>query len=161
MRRLWLGLGILAGFVVSTGGIAAAQDTLACIEQAVDAKRACKAECKDDFQTAVFNCKNVNPECGKACLAGRARCLRPYVQVLEDCVDGCKATLQADKDKCATDCGGDQTCLGTCIDDAQVKAFICRDNCREQWRADEDIQNGIKNCRAAFRACVRACPPAS
>jgi hypothetical protein len=161
MRRFWIALGMAAAFGLGGGGTVVAQDTTQCLTDAVDARKACKAECKDDFQTAVFNCKNVNPECGKACLEGRARCMQPFVQVLEDCLDGCRAQLEGDKADCQTRCSGDQACLDPCIDAAQVTAFICRDNCRESFRANESAQEGIKNCRAAFRACVHACPPAS
>ena len=42
---------------------------------------------------------------------------------------------------------------------AQVDAFTCRDNCREQWRLNGGTA-AVEVCRATFRECVKACPPA-
>jgi hypothetical protein len=136
-------VGALA-LVSALGGTPASGATdPACVAQARQDFVACRAQCKDDFATSRFACR--------ACLAGRAVCLDAVTQPLQDCVGGCRATLQADKAACAP---GDDAC----IDAAQVKAFVCRDDCREAWRADPNTASGIANCKNVFRACVRACP---
>ena len=42
-----------------------------------------------------------------------------------------------------------------CIEQARVVAFQCRDQARE------DAKPGFAACRAGFKTCVQACPPAS
>ena len=97
----------------------------------------------------------------------------PFENVSIIDVDGCDATLQQGKQDCAQQCGctlgsgcqsnccNDQnSCYNTCLDPKQVDSFVCRDNCRESFHDDEQLQENIKNCRASFRACVQACPPA-
>ena len=43
-----------------------------------------------------------------------------------------------------------------CIDQAQVVAFMCRDECRE------GVQGSMKECRTILRNCLKACKvPAS
>jgi hypothetical protein len=159
MYELRIVLGTAGLALLAAGRLAFATANPACRLQAVEEKRACVAECKEDYRAALFRCRNVDPACGNACLAGRERCLEPFTAILDGCVDGCRDTLQAAKARCQQDCNGDQGCLDACIDQAQIDAFVCRDNCRESFRANEEAQAGIKNCRAAFRACVGACPP--
>jgi len=173
MRSILMGL-VMAGGLVLSPGIGRAVVDPQCILQARDDFLTCKGECRTTFRDDKFRCRNVDPTCGNACLAGRERCLEPYLQVLTDCLDGCKATLQQGKQDCATQCnctlGSSCTsnccndgneCYNTCLDPKQVAAFVCRDNCRESFHNDEALQENIKNCRASFRACVAACPPAS
>ena len=145
-----------------------------CILQAKTDYQSCKNDCRDTFRDDKFRCKNVDPACGNACLAGRETCLEPYLQTLTDCTDGCQATLQQGKQDCANQCGctlgsGCQSsccdvandCYNTCVDPKQVDAFVCRDNCREAFHLNTQLQENIKNCRASFHACVQACPAAS
>ena len=160
MQKLRVVRTVAALAVLATAGGGRAETDPGCKLSALEEKRACVAACREDFRTAVFRCKNVDPVCGNACLAGRERCLEPYNAILDGCLDGCRAELRADKTRCQDDCNGNQACLDACVDAAQVEAFVCRDNCREAFRNNEEAQNGIQNCRAAFRACVNACPPA-
>ena len=142
------------------GGMAAiAQADPACLAQAKQNFLGCRQQCSDDYQDDKFRCRNVDPACGNACLAGREVCLEPIRAVLEGCLDGCRATLRNTKQNtCHAPCApGDTVCDG-CVDDAQVTAFICRDNCREDFRANHT--DDVKLCRAAFRACVHVCQPA-
>ena len=172
MRRILMGVLMAGGFVLSPG-IGRATVDPQCILQARDDFVSCKAECRQTFRDDKFRCRNVDPTCGNACLGGRERCLEPYLQVLTDCVDGCKADLQQGKQTCAGNCGcnlgpncqsnccGDgNTCYNNCLDPYQVAAFVCRDNCRESFHNDATLQENIKNCRASFRACVALCGPA-
>jgi hypothetical protein len=170
MNRTWIAVtGIGAALLLSAGLGSADQQ---CIQQAISDYKACKAQCQDDFQSAKFACRGVNPACGLACLAGRQVCFENANNVLQtgqlpgggtlpDCAtgtDGCKAQLQQDKQACGAPCAqGDEVC-NTCVDNAQVKAFTCRDRCRERWSADPTVQQMIQSCRDGFKACVRGCP---
>lgn len=142
------------------GAVATAQADPACIAQSKETFKACRQQCSDDYKDDKFRCRNVDPGCGNACLAGREVCLEPINATLDTCLDGCKATLQDTKqNQCHAPCAAGDTVCDGCVDDAQVAAFVCRDNCREDFRANHT--DDVKQCRAIFRACVHACPPAS
>ena len=96
MRSILMGL-VMAGGLVLSPGIGRAVVDPQCILQARDDFLTCKGECRTTFRDDKFRCRNVDPACGGACLAGRQTCLDPYQSVLTDCVDGCKATLQQGK----------------------------------------------------------------
>ena len=95
MRRIVMGL-VVGGFFLAPAVAGAVVDP-ACFLQAKNDYVQCKSDCRDTFRDDKFRCRNVQPACGNACLAGRERCLDPYLQVLTDCVDGCDATLQQGK----------------------------------------------------------------
>ena len=127
-----------------------------CVDNARDQKRACKATCIDDFHTAKFVCRGINPACGNPCLAGKEVCIESVRASLESCIDGCRADLAQDKIDCGAPCDGDLVC-DACVDQAQVDAFICRDNCREAFNHDPVKQEELALCKTTFRACIRAC----
>lgn len=152
---------------------AAARADVACKLQAKDDYVACKQSCKDDYRDAKLTCRNIEPTCGTACLAARQVCRDGYEGILDSgqlpgggtlasCAtgtDGCRADLETAKTACGAPCDGDPTC-DTCVDAAQVASFVCRDTCRESWRADPIVAALKDACRTTFQACVGACPPA-
>ena len=173
MRRIVMALVVEGVFLAPA--VAGAVVDPACFLQAKNDYVQCKSDCRDTFRDDKFRCRNVQPACGNACLAGRERCLDPYLQVLTDCTDGCNATLRQGKQACADGCGCNvpgpncttnccandpSSCYNTCVDPKQVDAFVCRDNCRESFHSNATLQQNIRNCRAAFHTCVQACPPA-
>jgi hypothetical protein len=122
-----------------------------CIDGAVAEYRDCKSDCREAFQVAKDACLNRDHVCVEACRAGR-----------EDCVDA--TGFEADLDACAA---AREVAVGNCrdlypagdardqcIDNAQLDAFKCRDQAREQ-NADE-----LAACRAGFKGCADDCPPA-
>jgi len=151
----------------SAAAIAATEDTTdivspstrSCVLQAREDLQSCSAECINDFRNERFTCRNVEPGCGRECLGRRESCIETASQPLVTCIIDCQNTLAEAKAACVTTCNGDATCLDTCIDQAQVAAFTCRDNCREAFRMSTGPTE-IESCRATFRECVRACPPA-
>lgn len=138
---------------------AVAPSTRSCVLQAREDLQSCSAECINDFRNERFTCLNVEPGCGRECLGRRESCIEAASQPLVTCLTDCQNTLAQAKAACVTTCNGDTTCLDGCIDQAQVNAFTCRDNCREAFRMSTGPTE-IEACRAAFRECVRACPPA-
>lgn len=171
MRTVLFSLGALVG-VALAGGVALADAQ--CKVAARDEYLACKADCKEEYRSAKFVCRNIDPTCGLACRAGRAACMDvvesilatgqlPGGGTLADCAtgtDGCKQTLEAAKTACGAPCTpGDQVC-DDCVDAAQVTAFVCRDTCRERWRANPIVTATKDGCRSSFKACIDVCPPA-
>jgi hypothetical protein len=154
MRTLGL---VLAAALVAAGALpAAASVDPQCILDAQARRKACHAECRNDYFEAKDLCRNVDPVCGANCRQQRTDCLAPLLASLDACLDDCQADLETAKGLCPPpgDPGRD-----ACIDAAQVAAFICRDDCRERWRADPVVQLGRQFCREQFRACMRGCPP--
>lgn len=145
-----------------------------CKQAARDEFGACKADCKEDYRSAKFICRNIDPACGLACRAGRQECMDvvdaalttgqvPGGGTLADCdtgTDGCRQALDAAKAACGAPCApGNQVC-DSCVDAAQITSFVCRDVCRESWRANPIVDATKTGCRDSFRACTDVCPPA-
>ena len=68
---------------------------------------------------------------------------------LDEDLATCRNTLRDAKDACHA---GDPAQLDSCIDGAQVQAFLCRRTARKTARP------AITACRTGFRACAKACP---
>ena len=148
-------IGLLGGMIL-VGGAALAHASVdpACILQARADAKECRTGCGDQLRIDKDACRNVDHACGEACRAGRARCVEPFEEILQTCIDQCQSDLAAAKALCPPE--GDPA-RDACVDAAQVIAFQCRDTCRE----NQTVRDSIKNCLAAFRACMRACPPAN
>src|SRR5262249_46469029 len=133
-------------------------------------------------------CRNVSPECGLACLAGRHTCRDnvatilatgqlPSGGTLDNCstgTDACDAALQQGRQGCrAQYCAQNQTCTSCgdpnitdhnacyeCVDPFQLTAFSCRDACRDSFRQNAEVKAAKQNCHAVFQSCISTCPPA-
>jgi hypothetical protein len=144
-------LGIAIGIALVMGaGRAYAGDP--CIDDAKQTFTDCKGDCKEGYQVAKDNCINRLHSCVEGCRAGRSECVD--ATNLDEDLAACRDTLRAAKDQCRTDHAGDDAAIDDCIDQAQVVAFLCRKQARR------DAKPEISACRAGFRACVKACPPA-
>ena len=155
------GLGLLVAVMWIGGTAAVSHADPVCIAQSKATFKDCRQQCADNYKDDKFRCRDVDPACGNACLAGREVCLEPINDILDTCLEGCKATLvQTKQDNCHVPpaCAPDDTACNDCVDAAQVDAFVCRDTCREDFRANHT--DDVKLCHAAFRACAHACPPA-
>lgn len=169
-------MGMLA-IAAAALGVCSARSALAdvaCLQQAKASYAACKTQCQDDYRSAKFICRGIEPACGKACLAGREVCTDavedilttgqlPGSGALANCSSGtaaCKDTLRAARAACGTPCdqNPDPVACDACVDTAQVAAFICRDTCRDSWRHDPTVMAMKDQCRSIFQACVAACP---
>lgn len=109
--------------------------------------------CKDTLQATKDGCLNRDPACMDVCRDDREQCV--IGSGLPADIDACNATKTAAIENCIALFPAGSDDRDGCIDNAQVEAFICRDNAREANR-DE-----IKACRVAFRGCVQLCSPAS
>jgi len=118
-----------------------------CIGDAKETFTDCKGDCKEDYQAAKDACLQRDHDCVEGCRAGRAECI--LNTSLDEDLDTCRTNLRAAKDACHA---GDPAELDSCIDGAQVTAFLCRRTARKTARPD------ITACRIGFRACAKACP---
>ena len=146
--------------------------------------KADKTECVEDYQVQKDACRNKDHLCVEGCRDDRADCRAPVQAQLDSdiaacnqrkCVggsnDGANCSVLSEcpgGTKCQrpsiTNCDNlygpnganpDPTAYDNCVDQAQVVAFECRDQARE------DAHPGFEACRQAFKSCVLGCPPAS
>ena len=136
-------------------GAGAPIDPVQCKIDAKTALKTCRTNCREDFQVAKDACHNRDHACVEQCRADRDTCRQPVDDQLDTAIAACNAQLATDKANCLTAFPNPGTDQDQCIDNAQVTAFVCRDNAREAARP------GIENCRQQFKTCVLACPPAS
>jgi hypothetical protein len=174
MRKIGTILIISGAVMCSTMYVARANADATCKQNATDSYLACAAQCKSDFIDAKLTCRNIQPACGEACLAGRQQCFDnvetiketgqvPGGTTLDNCsggTDACKAAFRQQASDCGAPCNGDQTCQ-ECVDQAQVTRFLCRDACGDSFRRNPIVISMEQNCRSSFHACVHACPPAN
>ncbi len=127
-------------------------DPRQCRSDAKVAFEAAKAVCVEDFQIAKDACLNRDHECVEQCRAVRQDCKGPILDALEQAKDACRATRDLEVANCRNLYADGTPERDACIDQAQVVAFICRDDAHEVARPQLQI------CRQAFRTCVQACP---
>lgn len=123
----------------------------------LDAKTAyltCKADCREAFQAQKDLCLNRDHDCVEACRAGRDACRQPIEDQLDAAIAACNATRASAIQNCENlyPPGTDRD---TCVMNAQIDAFQCRDQARE------NAAPGFESCRTGFQACATACPPPS
>jgi len=175
MRMFGGALVLSAAMVLAGSAWSSARADAACVLNARANFRSCVSQCKSDFVAARLTCRNVQPACGEACLAGRQACLDNVEAILKtgqlpgggtlaNCSSGtdqCKAIFDAAKQACGAPCQpSDAQCTG-CVDNAQVVAFECRDTCRESWRTNPIVVSMLQSCQSSFKACIQKCPPAN
>jgi hypothetical protein len=142
---------ILVGLALAFGAVrASAGDP--CIGDAKETFTDCKGDCKEAYQVDKDNCINKLHSCVEGCRAGRSECVD--ATNLDEDLATCRDDLRTAKANCRTIHAGDDAAIDSCIDGAQVVAFLCRKQARQ------DAKPFISACRAGFRACVKACPPA-
>jgi hypothetical protein len=132
-----------AAFVLATVPLANAGRNPCKREAKADAKD-CAAGCKETFQVAKDECLNRDHECVEACRADRSQCRLD--SGFDADIDSCNDALETNRALCAPGDDG-------CIDDAQIAAFQCRDQARE------DAKPLLKQCRKDFRTCAQSCGP--
>ena len=135
----------------------AAEANPECVSSAADEMAFCKAVCQANFKTSKDLCRNIDHDCAETCREGHEGCLDgpqgPMTQ-LEACRLGCVDDLETAVTNCRETTTPDTPERDACVDAAQTLAFQCRDTCRE------GATDGLQNCRALFKECIRACPPA-
>jgi len=130
-------------------------DPRKCRDSAVGAFIADRKACIEDFQQAIDACRNKDHGCVEICRGNRDTCSQPFQQALDATIAACNATRDTEIQNCRNLYPSGSQALATCIENAQVAAFECRDQAREDQRPNFD------SCRALFRSCLQQCPPPS
>ncbi len=116
---------------------------------------ACKSDCREAFQTQKDFCLHRDHACVEQCRADRDSCRQPVDDQLESDIAACDATRDTAVQNCKDLYADGDPNRDTCITNAQVAAFECRDQARE------NAKPGYDACAASFKSCATACPPAS
>jgi len=151
MARNGLRLSLALGFAVSFTAQASAGDVGQCIYASKGEYKECKADCKEEYQTAKDACSNKDHVCVDACREERAECRE--ATGFDAAIDACNDQREDDIANCKMLYPPDTDARDQCIDNAQLAAFQCRDQVRE------DNKDELTACRSAFKACREACPP--
>jgi hypothetical protein len=138
--------------LLSVGVLASAGHASPCRDEAVQDRKDCRMGCREDFQVAKDACLNRDHACVEVCRAQRSEC--HDATGIDAALRACDDTLETSRQSCRSSTDPDTPERDQCIDQAQVVAFQCRDNAREQ------AHPGLEQCRANFRDCARACPAA-
>jgi hypothetical protein len=128
-----------------------------CVRDATDARNDCVSACQESFRIAKDACRNVKHDCAEGCRAEYDSCIQndPTLIELATCKADCQTTLETAKALCRDNHPAGSVERDTCIDTAQLAAFVCRDDCREKYNAGP----AVKACRDGFRTCVGNCEP--
>jgi hypothetical protein len=112
MRKVRAILVVSSAVLCSTMFIAPVNADLMCKMNAKAAYKDCQAQCKSDFTDAKFVCRNIQPACGDACLAGRQACFDGVEEILDTGVvtGHCSVTMS---DPCLIDaeCPNAESCV--------------------------------------------------
>ena len=150
MNRTVLSLALVAALVGGFTADGRAGDIGQCIKGAAGDYKDCKAGCKEDFQTAKDACINRDHDCVEACREVRAECRD--ATGFDAAIKACNATRDDAIANCKLIYPAGSSDRDTCIDDAQVNAFVCRLNERKIAKP------ALNQCRKGFKACTVACP---
>jgi hypothetical protein len=130
-------------------------DRRQCRIDAKTEKEACLAICQENLQFQKDACRNRDHVCVEQCRAERETCRQPVEDQLEAAIAACKATRESQVQNCENLYGPGTPERDTCIDNAQVASFQCKDAARE------NAKPSFETCRDEFRACAEGCPPAT
>jgi hypothetical protein len=127
-------------------------DPVQCRRDAKATYKTCKTTVREDFQFQKDACKNRDHACVEQCRADRDACREPVESQLEASNDQCGAQRDGAVQNCRALYEDGTPEQDVCIDNAQVAAFQCRDEARE------DARPGFDGCNLGFRSCAEACP---
>ena len=127
-------------------------DPVQCRRDARTAHKTCKTTAREEFQFQKDACKNRDHACVEQCRADRDACREPVEIQLEAGTDQCRAQRDGAVQNCRALYDDGSPEQDVCVDNAQVAAFQCRDEAREEARP------GFEGCNAGFRSCAEACP---
>lgn len=148
--RRWNGFSLLVPTaVVLVATIAFASP---CSDEAAQDRRDCRADCRESFQAAKDGCLNRDHDCVEVCRAQRSECRD--ATGIDAARRACDDALESARQACRAAHAPETPERDACIDQAQVIAFQCRDQAREQARP------GLEQCRDDFKTCAKACPGA-
>src|SRR5262249_46823447 len=143
-------LAVLAGSIVFAplAGAGAGPCIVAAKDQYVETIQACK----DTMLEAKDSCLNRDHGCVEICRASPYHCV--VDTGLPAAVAACNAQRDIDINTCKVLWPAGSDDRDQCIDNAQVTAFMCRDDARDTYK------DKLVACRTGFKTCAKACGPA-
>jgi hypothetical protein len=141
-----------AGCIGSCGPGGPPEGADTCRAQAKDDLQSALAVCQTTFRVTTNACLDKDLACSEACGDGRAACTTPARTSLGAAIGSCNTQRNAALAACATANPDDGQALDACAQSAQAAASTCRDAAREA------AQPALTACAADFVACVRSCP---
>jgi hypothetical protein len=140
-RNIFAGIALAVGILLGTPASQAAPDNAAkiCIKEARCDARACGQSAMESHQAAKDLCLKRDHQCVEVCRANRAACVDETG--IEDALRGCAADLEDAREICRGLHEPGTPGRDTCVDQAQVVAFQCRD------AAKEGARPALKLCR--------------
>jgi hypothetical protein len=157
-RWFWaffVGVGMAVGSGFLQAQVLGASRNPGCIQDAQEDYKDCVATCREFMQVEKDLCRNVDHSCAETCREQYQGCVSPHLEALEACKAQCDQQRQQGVQGCREAHGGNQAQLDSCVDEVQVQAFVCRDQCREGTQ----IRAILIDCRRELRSCIQACPP--
>ena len=130
-------------------------DLRACKDDAVGLLSECEDACTEAKQLAKDTCLQLDHACVEVCRGSRDGCRAPSEATRAADIAVCKTDRQAAFDNCRLLFGAGTPDRQTCIAQAQIAAFSCRDTARE------NVAAALQTCGADFHDCVGLCPPPS
>lgn len=127
-----------------------------CVQDAWDDFKECVSTCRETFQVIKDLCRNISHDCAEQCRQSLMGCIGSHLEELGACKEDCEDARDQAVLQCRQQYQGNPPAMDDCIDTAQVQAFMCRDQCREQ----SQIRLHLRQCRQDFRSCIQACPAA-
>ena len=153
-KRFWV------CFVVLLGGIlmvspALACTTAECVEDAKQDLMECVITCQEAFRVQKDVCRNINHDCADDCREEYEKCVIEPSGELALCKGDCNRDLEIGRAWCRANTKWGTEDRDKCIDLVQLRAFGCKDQCRE------NVQVPLTQCWKEFRGCIKTCsePP--
>jgi len=141
---------LFAGVMVASSAMALTPDP-ECIAGARSDFASCVQGCKDDFREDKDLCRHINHDCAEGCRDAFESCVYGPLTNLAQCKGGCDDDVTMGRAWCRGNTKWGTTERDKCIDLVQLRAFSCRDQCRE------DVQADLTKCRQEFRTCIHGC----
>ncbi len=123
-----------------------------CLQQAKQNAVACLGTCRTNFLVEIDACHHKSHSCVDGCRATRTSCAAPIVAQLNAAIAACNATRDQQIQNCNQSFPPGSPGLADCIENAQVQAFMCREDAQEQ------AQPSLNQCQQNFVGCVQNCP---
>lgn len=148
---------VIGAVALGSAAFVARANAGVCKDNAIAAYRDCKSQCKSDFVDAKLTCRNVQPACGEACLAGRQQCFDNVEVILDTGVVSHHCSMSGSQ--CQVD--GDCPVGETCVTDTLANCSGGTDACQAAFLNTATNSCGATCTQGAHPACtcngVQAC----
>jgi hypothetical protein len=129
--------------------------TAECVEDAKQDLMECVITCQEAYRVQKDVCRNINHDCADDCREEYEKCVIEPSGELALCKGDCNRDLEIGRAWCRANTKWGTEDRDKCIDLVQLRAFGCKDQCRE------NVQVPLTQCWKEFRGCIKTCsePP--